>query len=189
MNKLDNLPKTRSEAKKQGSIYYFTGKPCKYGHLSPKLTTSWQCVECRTLARNSSKGKQYHREYVKEWNKGRDIQLSTYRRRWRDKNPDYGYVWRQTHMGEVIASCNQRRARKLNALPSWLTKEDLLQIEELYNKAQQLTKETGVPHEVDHYYPLQGKTVSGLHCLENLQLLTKSLNSSKGNKHPDSVDI
>lgn len=37
--------------------------------------------------------------------------------------------------------------------------------------------------EVDHIIPLQGNNVSGLHVLNNLQYLTKSQNSSKGNRY------
>ncbi len=37
---------SRKEAKAQGLKYYFTGKPCKIGHLTERYTTSSGCVEC-----------------------------------------------------------------------------------------------------------------------------------------------
>ena len=38
-------------------------------------------------------------------------------------------------------------------------------------------------HHVDHIIPLQGKNVSGFHCIENLQYLTAEENIKKGNKY------
>ena len=40
-----NLPKTREEAKKTGNKYYFTGQPCKHGHIAARKTKG-ACVEC-----------------------------------------------------------------------------------------------------------------------------------------------
>ena len=57
---------------------------------------------------------------------------------------------------------------------------DLEAIEAIYAKARHLTKVTGVRHEVDHYYPLRGKLVSGLHVETNLQILTSLENQIKG---------
>lgn len=70
----------------------------------------------------------------------------------------------------------KRRTATLKRIPPWA---DLSAIEQIYAEAQK----QGL--EVDHIYPLQGKLVSGLHVANNLQLLTKSENSSKGNKMPN----
>ncbi len=39
------LPTSRQEAKKSASKYYFTGDPCRYGHLSPRHRGG-QCIQC-----------------------------------------------------------------------------------------------------------------------------------------------
>lgn len=33
-------------AEKAGLKHYFTGKPCRYGHLSPRYVSTWRCVKC-----------------------------------------------------------------------------------------------------------------------------------------------
>ncbi len=39
------LPASPQEAKKSGSKYYFTGNPCRSGHLSPRYM-SGKCIQC-----------------------------------------------------------------------------------------------------------------------------------------------
>lgn len=56
-------------------------------------------------------------------------------------------------------------------IPQWA---DLKAIREIYRKA----REQGLT--VDHIVPLRGKLVSGFHVQNNLQILPKSANSSKG---------
>jgi group I intron endonuclease len=41
-----HLPRTRQEAKAQEAKEYFTGLPCKHGHISPRMTKG-SCVACR----------------------------------------------------------------------------------------------------------------------------------------------
>jgi hypothetical protein len=43
---LNHLPKTSAEARAQGAKHYFTGKPCKHGHIGIRFTSSWMCCEC-----------------------------------------------------------------------------------------------------------------------------------------------
>lgn len=57
---------TRKEAKSQGLKYYFTGKPCKNGHVSKRSITG-SCLECRREWISSEQGREYQREYMKEY--------------------------------------------------------------------------------------------------------------------------
>ena len=65
------------------------------------------------------------------------------------------------------------RTNKKMACPSWVNPMKILI---LYEKASKLGME------VDHIVPLTSAFVCGLHCEDNLQLLCKSENVSKGNR-------
>jgi hypothetical protein len=41
-----HLPATASGARYLGSLYYFTGKPCKAGHVGLRYASSSNCVHC-----------------------------------------------------------------------------------------------------------------------------------------------
>lgn len=71
-----------------------------------------------------------------------------------------------------------RRAIELMRTPVWA---DMKAIKAVYAQAQRLTTETGISYHVDHWAPLQGELVSGLHVHQNLQILTASANSAKKN--------
>jgi hypothetical protein len=90
------------------------------------------------------------------------------------------YLKENPHLGRYWA--NKRRVIKLQRTPKWLTLSDWEKIEEYYQYATILTQVTGIFYEVDHIIPLQGKNISGLHCPENLQILTRFENRSKGHK-------
>ncbi len=59
------LPTSRQEAKKSGSKYYFTGDPCRNGHLSPRYRDG-QCIQCHRdrVRRTADKRKAKEREKV-----------------------------------------------------------------------------------------------------------------------------
>lgn len=74
-------------------------------------------------------------------------------------------------------------AAKVAGIPQWANKEA---IQLVYEEAARLTAATGIPHQVDHIVPILSKKVCGFHVENNLQILTKSENIKKGNRHwPD----
>jgi len=73
----------------------------------------------------------------------------------------------------------KRRAAEKQAMPSWADKKA---IRAVYAEAERLTRETGIPHHVDHCVPLNSPLVSGLHVAANLQVLTAEQNIKKSNK-------
>lgn len=77
----------------------------------------------------------------------------------------------------------QQRRQSIAALakPKW---RDTKAIKAFYDEAKRLTKETGIVHHVDHYYPLQGIVCCGLHVHHNLRVIPASQNCSKSNEHP-----
>lgn len=55
-------------------------------------------------------------------------------------------------------------------------------IRQIYLEARRISQDTGVPHQVDHIIPLQGRLVSGLHVETNLRIITAAENLRKLNK-------
>lgn len=83
------------------------------------------------------------------------------------------------HGRKVSAAHSRKRKRRIAmATPLWVNMEA---IREVYDRARKLTRQTGIPHSVDHEIPLQGRLVSGLHIHTNLRVLTSRENSRKHN--------
>lgn len=59
---------TKNEAIKKGYIFYFTGKPCKHGHLSERLVKGGSCRECKNLASEKfrNENREQYNKYCKE---------------------------------------------------------------------------------------------------------------------------
>lgn len=90
--------------------------------------------------------------------------------------------WQKKNPARKKAIDGARRAAQTGATPGWLTAVQRAQVQEFYEIATARSTQTGVPHEVDHICPLQGKNSRGLHVPWNLQVLTRSENASKKNK-------
>ena len=74
---MNQLPVSRAEAKASGISQYFTGKPCKQGHVAPKFTSSGSCAECLAARR---------REYMRKWSAENPELKKQRAAEWYDKN-------------------------------------------------------------------------------------------------------
>ncbi len=145
---------SRVEAKALKVSYYFTGKPCNRGHLSPRNVSNRACVDCLLVWKKANPHS--HRKSSANWKKN--------------------------NAGHNSAIMAKRRADKIQRTPAWLTGEQLTAIDKLYKQAAWLTRITGVKWHVDHIVPLKGKNVSGLHIPDNLQVIPAWENIKKGNR-------
>lgn len=122
-----------------------------------------------------------------KWAKANPEKVNTNSKKWRDENPETckinGLKWAKENPGARLAIKAKRRALKKLAIPPWFEQES---IKELYKVSTSKSFDEGVSYHVDHIVPLVNDRVCGLHCLDNLQIITAKENMSKSNRHwPD----
>ena len=159
--------------------------PCKNGNLADRdgqgRCTCDLCVNQRRIKMA---------EYSRKWSASNKEKRNASVKHWRDRNPERvaemnrkaGRNWSKNNKGARNAITMRRIASLIQRTPSWANFDA---IKKIYNLAAKITEETGIPHEVDHIIPLQGKTVSGLHVETNLQIITRTKNRAKHNRIMD----
>ena len=130
-----DLPESRKKALIVGSQYYFTGKKCNRGHLSPRYTSSSNCVRCieERIGRTIDPSK---RKVSDENKKRADDAKAKGFTTYVPENPcKHGHMERYVNTGNcVICAENSRNKRK--ELSRWsrikklygLTKNDFFEL-------------------------------------------------------------
>ena len=191
-----NLPKTRAEAKATGASHYFTGEPCKHGHIAPRKTKG-ACIEC--LKVEWAQGNEARADYFREYNRREDVKDR--KNEWYQENREqviqaaatrpaqvkreYRNAWKETHKVQIRADTKARRRKHRDATPPWLTRTQKSAIRQVYQIAITMTQTTGEQYVVDHIVPLRGADVCGLHVPWNLRVITQEENLVKSNKLVD----
>lgn len=197
------IPFSRRQGKQIGSRVYFTGLPCKHGHICNRRTVNGECILCARVHYQANKqqcndrSKQWVQAHPEQVKQRRDVYNQKYRKEHSEyftqwwttnklKSSEYGkreYTklarkkWNTTNSGKKLHYTRLRQQKINQATPSWA---DLSKIKAIYVESARITKETGKPHEVDHIIPLCGKNVCGLHVESNLQILPKEIHKFKG---------
>jgi hypothetical protein len=180
------------DAKAAGLKRYFTGIPCKNGHIAERSVSSRACLKCANarmklfFEANKDLVRARKAEAQKKYRKNCSQKARESRQSWAKKNrakdQNYKKKWRTENKGAVNNLTRKRQTAKLQRTPAWLTEDDFWMIQEAYALAALRTKLFGFSWHVDHIFPLQGKVVSGLHVPINLQVIPGKENVRKGNR-------
>ena len=186
---------TRAEAKALGLKRYFTGKPCKHGHVTERFTISKSCVECynmcqakrRSLPENKEKvraasRKSYLANREKVLEKGRIRNATGYNKEYYYKNTDKFIecvkAWIKSNPERRKVYRNNRRCSVGSA-----SKQDIDKIRDAQLQKCAICKTCLKKHgeHIDHIMPL---AMGGTGYPANLQLLCPTCNRRKGAKDP-----
>ena len=188
-----DYPKTRAEAKSAGAKYYFTGEPCKHGHVALRKTKG-SCVECLKI--EWEEGNQARAEYFREYNRREEVKDR--KNEWYQENREmvinnaatrpahvlreYRNTWKTNNKTQIRADTKARRRKHREATPKWLSRKQRSEIRQIYQIAITMTQTTGEQYVVDHIVPLRSDHVCGLHVPWNLRVITQEENLKKSNK-------
>lgn len=172
---------TRTEAKQRELKRYFTGEPCKHGHVSERKVSDRMCCECSRLS-------------VRAWDAANPERRYEVTDIWRKANPERKQktdrAWFEANQRvngsnpEAYARFNEATKRYevavARATPAWSDREQCIAV---YAAA-------GKGEHVDHIVPIQSDWVCGLHVPANLRVLDGAENCSKKNRYwPDMPDV
>lgn len=196
---------SRDEAKVRGLVRFFTGQPCRNGHVSERLVSNKLCCECRSIVwrdfcdrhpervlRNRAeqnkrltetgyfvshyaKNKQKRKAQAKDWYEANKERALKACQEWTERNRE-----KAREIGRM--SRRKRRAR-LDSVGGTHTYADLDRIYRLQRGKCAICKcsLTNTPKEVDHIVPL---ALGGHNNASNLQYLCRPCNRAKSAKDP-----
>lgn len=175
---------SRADARLMGRARYFTGVPCKRGHVTERYVSNYVCVQCQAAVSTAERAVRYRAANPAKIAAANRQYYATHRakaaevhRRYRAQRPD------------VIAAKNSRyRARKAGRV---LGDVEALRAFELYARSAPRIRcywcrkrtRPGKRH-LDHIIPL---SQGGAHAVGNLCISCETCNLTKRAKMPEAL--
>lgn len=163
----------------------FETKPlsCFYKDKSKQDGLRPDCKQCvnERIVRDPQKAREYWASYYGDHRDELLNKKRVYHAENMDRVSERSKKWRKNNPSSVKDASVRHRMRRKKAIPPWA---NLKLIDLFYAQARYKSDLTGVPHEVDHIIPVSGKTVCGLHCEQNMRVITSEENKHKSNRWP-----
>lgn len=176
--------------------FYFTGKPCKHGHVDQRKLSNKTCCECMvdTNMRNRESKRDWanrNKEKVylsnkSSYIKNRDKRIkyaADYRSKNKDKKAIENKLWWSNNRDRARVYNHNRRSLVRGAGGSWSDSDIKELLRTQANKCAEPTCRVDLSdgYHVDHTMPL---SKGGSNWPDNLQCLCQRCNLRKSSKHP-----
>lgn len=189
---------TLQYARENGLKRYFTGKPCKRGHIAERKTCSKNCTQCDL---EQSRGNPKKLAYMKEYTTKNKERISAYHAAYYERNAEkikeYSKGKYQEKRPAMLAQMKEWRASNKDAMRQYSkarkarnrcaegahTAADIRKLEKMQRmKCAYCRSCLKGGYHLDHIVPL---ALGGTNWAHNLQLLCQTCNLSKGAKPPE----